>query len=166
MSSRHTKAELIGRLGDRFRVSQLENQRFDDLAAERLGLNQSDLRCLDVVERLEPANPGRIAAELGLTGGALTVMVGRLERAGFVRRGHDPGDRRKVIVELTDPAHEALGRIWGPIAADWEAIASRFTVVELETLERLFDASAGLNARHMERIAELDLMLPSERRDG
>ncbi|KAA0272757.1 MAG: MarR family transcriptional regulator [Acidobacteria bacterium] len=115
---------------------------------------------------IQPANPGRIAAELGLTGGAVTVMVGRLERAGFVRRGDDPGDRRKVIVELTDQAREVLDRIWGPIAADLQAIAARFTIAELETLERLFDASAGLNARHMERVAELDLILPRERRDG
>lgn len=93
-------------------------------------------------------------------------MVGRLERAGFVRRGDDPGDRRKVIVELTDQAREVLDRIWGPIAADLQAIAARFTIAELETLERLFDASAGLNARHMERVAELDLILPRERRDG
>lgn len=162
MSSRPTKAELIGRLGNRFRVSQLENQRFDDLAAERLGLNQSDLRCLDVVERLEPANPGRIAAELGLTGGAVTVMVSRLEAAGFVRRDRDRDDRRKVIVALTGPARAALAEIWGPIAADWEAIASRFTVAELETIDRLFEASAGLNARHLERVAKLGVRPPAE----
>jgi len=162
MSSRSRKSDLIDRLGDRIRASQVENQRFDDLAAERLGLNQSDLRCLDVIERLEPANPGRIAAELGLTCGAVTVMVRRLFAAGFVRRVDDPEDRRKVIIELTPSARAALGRIWGPIHEDWLRIASRFTLAELETIDRLYEAGAGLNARHMERVAELELELPAK----
>jgi DNA-binding MarR family transcriptional regulator len=75
---------------------------FHSVVAERLGLNPSDHKCAEFVFN-EPAGmtPGRLAELTGLSTGAITGVVDRLERAGFVRRAHDPLDRRRVLIEAT-----------------------------------------------------------------
>jgi len=68
-------------------------------AAEAVGLNPSDLGCLCLLLLHGPIPAGRIAELTGLTTGAITGVIDRLERAGFASRVIDPSDRRKVIVK-------------------------------------------------------------------
>jgi DNA-binding MarR family transcriptional regulator len=67
-------------------------------AAEAVGLNPSDLGCLCLLLLHGASSAGRLAELLGLTTGAVTGVIDRLERAGFAHRVVDPSDRRKVIV--------------------------------------------------------------------
>lgn len=67
-------------------------------AAEAVGLNPSDLGCLCLLLLHGPSPAGRLAELTGLTTGAVTGMIDRLESAGFAQRVVDPSDRRKVIV--------------------------------------------------------------------
>src|ERR1043166_5003014 len=67
-------------------------------ATEEVGLNSTDFASLCLLLLHGPAPAGRLAALTGLTTGAVTGLVDRLERAGFVRRELDPADRRKVII--------------------------------------------------------------------
>ena len=67
------------------------------------------------------------ASEAGLTTGAVTGVVDRLERAGYARRVPDPSNRRRVKIEVTDHCYATPDKIWGPLAAEWEAeLARRF----------------------------------------
>src|SRR5215471_9893912 len=68
-------------------------------AAEAVGLNPSDLGCLCLLLLHGPSPAGRLAELTGLTTGAVTGVIDRLERAGFAKRVLDPSDRRKVIVK-------------------------------------------------------------------
>src|SRR5215831_14493045 len=68
-------------------------------AAEEVGLNPSDLGCLCLLLLHGPIPAGRLAELTGLTTGAVTGVIDRLERAGFAQRVLDPNDRRKVIVK-------------------------------------------------------------------
>ena len=68
-------------------------------AAEEVGLNPSDLGCLCLLLLHGPIPAGRLAELTGLTTGAVTGVIDRVERAGFAQRVVDPSDRRKVIVE-------------------------------------------------------------------
>src|SRR5215468_11906512 len=68
-------------------------------AAEAVGLNPSDLGCLCLLLLHGPSPAGRLAELTGLTTGAVTGVIDRLERAGFAQRVLDPSDRRKVIVK-------------------------------------------------------------------
>jgi DNA-binding MarR family transcriptional regulator len=72
---------------------------FHQAVAERMGLNATDFKCLDVLAQRGPLTAGRLAEILGLTGGAITGVIDRLEAAGFVQRERDPGDRRRVIIK-------------------------------------------------------------------
>src|SRR3954469_8861669 len=73
---------------------------FHSRIAEQMGLSGTDHKCLDLVMRAsEPLTAGQIAQRSGLSTGAVTGVIDRLERRGFVRRIRDPHDRRKVLVE-------------------------------------------------------------------
>jgi DNA-binding MarR family transcriptional regulator len=70
---------------------------FHHVVADRLGLNSTDHKCLDLI-KAGPVTPGQLARLLDLTTGAVTLVLDRLEREGFIRREHDPNDRRRIIV--------------------------------------------------------------------
>lgn len=82
------------------RLLARQHLRYYDAMADQLGLHISDLTCLGALRDRGRARVGELATELGLTTGAVSRMINRLERAGFVRRVPDPEDRRRVIVEL------------------------------------------------------------------
>ena len=71
---------------------------FDEALAEHLGLNPTDLRCLELVIADPGLTPSRLAELAGITSGAVTGVVDRLERAGYVTRTPDPADRRSVTI--------------------------------------------------------------------
>src|SRR5262249_57059171 len=81
---------------------------FHQAVADRLGLHVSDLRCLNILLEAGSVPAGEIGERTGLTTGAVTRMVDRLERAGYVRREPDAADRRRVIVS---PVPEQVARI-------------------------------------------------------
>lgn len=91
---------------DEVRRSQGATDRFDQAVADALGMNRTDMRCTDVLDREGRVTAGRLAEVTGLTSGAITTVIDRLERAGFARRVQDPNDRRRVLVELTPEARE------------------------------------------------------------
>jgi len=70
-----------------------------ETVARLVGLNSTDLKCLDLLNLAGPTTAGRLAAHTGLTTGAMTAVIDRLERAGYVRRARDGHDRRRVLVE-------------------------------------------------------------------
>jgi DNA-binding MarR family transcriptional regulator len=104
MSSR--KRQVFSELLDEVRRSQGATDRFDQAVADALGMNRTDMRCTDVLDREGRVSAGRLAEVTGLTSGAITTAIDRLERAGFARRVPDPDDRRRVLVELTPETRE------------------------------------------------------------
>ncbi|HEX9282372.1 MAG TPA: MarR family transcriptional regulator [Gemmatimonadales bacterium] len=96
---------------------------FHAALATRLGLNPTDHKCVDLLLRTGPLSAGELAERTGLTTGAITGVVDRLERARWVRRGRDAKDRRRVIIEpLDDPKiARRVSRLFEPLV---EAFAS------------------------------------------
>jgi DNA-binding MarR family transcriptional regulator len=150
-----SKAQLLGDLVTEFRLSGNQDDAFDNLAALRLGVNRTDLHCLNAIENSGGLTAGQLAAEVGLTTGAVTGVVDRLEKAGFARRVGDPRDRRRVKVEVTPEFYARADRIWGPLKSDWEsALASRFTAAELERVIEFLRATNAVGRRHLDRLSE------------
>ena len=104
---------------------------FDDGVAKKLKLSRTDMRCLELVARHGPLTAGRLAEESGLTTGAVTFILDRLEEAGMVARRRDTEDRRRVWVELTPAAQRLLQQTQEPIQAEMRALAQRFKAEEL-----------------------------------
>ena len=107
---------------------------FDERVAKNLKLSRTDMRCLDLIGRLGPLTAGRLAEESGLTTGAVTFILDRLEEAGMVRRRRDTEDRRRVWVEIVPEAQERLQDLQQPVAEEMREVAQRFKADELATV--------------------------------
>jgi DNA-binding MarR family transcriptional regulator len=150
-----SKEHLVGDVIARYRSATNRDVAFDKLAATRLGVSVTDLHCLNIVESRHGLTAGELAVESGLTTGAVTAVIDRLERAGFALRVRDERDRRKVKVEVTDAFYARAGAIWGPVAADWQAsLAKRFSTAELATIAAFLAQVEELGERHAARLAE------------
>ncbi|HEY6762085.1 MAG TPA: MarR family transcriptional regulator [Baekduia sp.] len=155
MSSRTTKQTKIDALVNAFRVSGNLDRAFDALAAQELGVNQTDLHCLNIVESRGGVTAGALATEAGLTTGAITGVIDRLERAGYVRRERDAEDRRRVAIVVTPEFYAAAGGIWGPVKEDWDTtLAARFTGAELDVVTAFLAATEELTRRHLARLGQ------------
>jgi DNA-binding MarR family transcriptional regulator len=152
--SRQSKSWLIHELGQQFRVNGNQEHAFHNLAAERLGVNRTDLNCLDIIQRIGSVTAGELATQSGLTTGAVTAVLDRLEKAGYVRRVRDDVDRRRVMVEVTPTLQELAWEIWGPMKDDWDALMRRHTNEELEILLEFMRQSTDVALRHIERLRE------------
>lgn len=125
-----------------------------DTVARSAGINSVDLQVVGLLSSAGPATSGELAAHTGLSsGGAITSLIDRLERAGYVRRRRDAGDRRRVLVEAVSekitsdvsPSYERIGRAWaqflGTLSEEQIAFATEVlqaaTAVNREEIERL-----------------------------
>ncbi len=120
------KRRLLIELSTAVAAGQEALDAFDEAAADRLGLNRTDLRCLSILDRAGPLPPSALADRAGLSRPAMTTAIDRLATAGYVRRVHDSIDRRRVFVEVTARARRAGAAIWGPLTAEGLAIASSY----------------------------------------
>ncbi len=89
-------------------------QLFTQAAAEQMGINPTDLQCLNVIHQLGTPTAGEVAARIGVTSGSMTGVIDRLERAGYVERLADPADRRRVRLRPTAKAGEQAARLFLP----------------------------------------------------
>jgi DNA-binding MarR family transcriptional regulator len=147
------KKDLVEQLITEFRVSGNQDDAFDNLAADRLGVNETDLHCLNIIQNSGGVTAGELAAEAGLTTGAVTGVIDRLERVGFARRVHDPADRRRVKLEVTPKFYSRADRIWGPVATEWSKVLSgEFSAEELERITEFLRATNEITRKHMKRL--------------
>jgi DNA-binding MarR family transcriptional regulator len=104
-------------------------------SAERIGINVTDLNCLNILAVNGQMTAGELARETGLTTASITGVLDRLEDAGFVRRERDPHDRRRVIIRL-DAARglRDVAPVFAPVIAAWRAAAARYTDDELRLI--------------------------------
>ncbi|WP_439662993.1 MarR family winged helix-turn-helix transcriptional regulator [Lentzea sp. HUAS TT2] len=110
---------------------------FHTKVAGRMGLSATDEKCIDLAMRHEgPLTAGRLAELSGLSTGAVTGVIDRLERAGFVRRVRDPHDRRKVLVEVTIGDVEKFGQLFEEARQSLIEVLGHFGEDELQVIER------------------------------
>ena len=93
------REEIIQTIIEKRREMSTETIMFHQSVADVLGLHITDHKCLDLIRQYGAMPAGRIAELTGLTTGAVTGIIDRLEKAGYVRRANDPKDRRRTIVE-------------------------------------------------------------------
>ena len=95
------REEIIQAIIEKRREISTETIMFHQAVADILGLHITDHKCLDLIHHYGAVPAGRLAELTGLTTGAVTGIIDRLEEAGYVRRTDDPKDRRRIIVEPT-----------------------------------------------------------------
>ena len=102
--------------------------------SRRTGLSVTELEALYAIKQKQPITAGDIARTVGLTTGAVTGLLDRLQDAGLVRRANDPADRRRVLVTIVADAKVAkkVQELYGPLTAAVGDIASELTIDELQ----------------------------------
>jgi DNA-binding MarR family transcriptional regulator len=114
------------------------------------------LHCINIIENSGGLTAGQLAKEAGLTTGAVTGVIDRLERAGYARRVADPSDRRRVKLEVTPKFYARADKIWGPMASDWTSrLGARFTAEELELAIEFLRTTNELSSEHLERLRRM-----------
>lgn len=107
--------------------------------ARRAGFSPSDLECIDVLRYDGPCTAGTIMARTGLTSGAVTALIDRLEQRGLVTRGRDPIDRRRLRVAVDQDAIAPIASLYASGARRWTPLLAEFTDAELATIERFLE---------------------------
>src|SRR5579871_6719738 len=130
---RQLVAEFILAMRRTTAITQLLSQ----AAADRIGINATDLNCLNIVALTGTMTAGELARATGLTTASITGMLDRLEDSGLVRRERDAHDRRKVIVQLDlTRGLRDVAPVFAPLVTAMRAAAARYTDDELRLILR------------------------------
>src|SRR5918911_3989918 len=125
------RARLIAEVAHEVTEFQNAVDVVDEAAAARLGINRTDLRVLGALVRHGRMPAGRLARLVGLSPGAMTVAIDRLERAGYARRLRAPDDRRSVLVDVTPKGRSRSEQIYGPSGQQGLARLDRYGDAEV-----------------------------------
>jgi DNA-binding MarR family transcriptional regulator len=146
-----TRVTKIDELMREMRLMSSFDSLFSQAVAERVGMHQTDIETLDLLNTLGPMTAGELSARTGLTSGATTRLIDRLERKGYVRRCADETDRRCVIIEPVPENLDKLRALFQPMADAmaqlWSKLDDRELDVITEFVRRNNAVVAELNAR-------------------
>jgi len=124
-------------------------------AADRIGINATDLNCLNILSFSGQLTAGELAKATGLTTASITGVVDRLEEAGFVHRERDAIDRRRVVVHLdTARALATIGPVFGPMLGAWQRMTDQYTDDQLRLIVAFYGQVEGVISDHLARIRE------------
>ena len=130
------REEFIQAINQKFREMSTETVMFHQAVADTLGLHITDHKCLDFIYRFGAMPAGKLAELSGLTTGAVTGVIDRLENSGYVKRVNDLNDKRLTIVEPTTnrKLEKKLEMIFTPLSKRTTKLLSEYTDAELEFL--------------------------------
>ena len=152
-SSQEGKAELVRRLMLALRGSSAAGVLHGQTIARQAGINSSDMECLDLIIMSGPSSAGEIGRRTGLSSGAVTGLIDRLEKLGLVERVADPNDRRKVLVRVREDRIGPIASQFTPLETRMQALLAGFGREELSTLLDFTERSSEIL---LERVAELN----------
>ncbi len=146
--------EKIQQIGALLREVSTQAIKRSNLVSAILGINSTDLEALEVLMRLGKATAGVLAAETGITGGAVTKMVDRLEKAGFILRETDPNDRRKVYITLhINNLESKVLPLYQSLVGAVNALLDEYSPQEQQLIISFLSRSIQINREDMEKLA-------------
>jgi DNA-binding MarR family transcriptional regulator len=131
-----TRAALLQELENAMRKASSQGAMFAKTVADRAGISSADMDCIDFVNLEGRMTAGKLAELTGLTTGAITGVVDRLEKAGFVRRERDETDRRKVFIVPVEERMMEIGRFYELMKRAMDKLCEGYTDAELKVLLR------------------------------
>jgi len=136
LSRPKARAALVQELEHAVRRSSALGVIFGQTVASRVGISSSDLECLDFLNIEGRVTAGRLAELTGLTTGAITGVVDRLEKAGLVRRERDEADRRKVFIAIVPENVARVGRFYEHLQRGMLELWETYSDAELKLMLR------------------------------
>jgi DNA-binding MarR family transcriptional regulator len=131
-----SKKELIEELNQTIQRTGTLTVLHTNAVADKIGLSATEFESMDIISRNQPISAGRLATECGLTTGAITGIIDRLERAGLVRRVNDPKDRRRVLLDPIDDfeKNKKICELYRPMSEMFNTLAQECTSEQLRFL--------------------------------
>lgn len=145
--------EAIARLTTVLRRMGAASALHSQAIAKRIGIAPVDLECLDMILLAGPVTAGQIMEHTNLTSGAVTGLIDRLAKKGYVERATDPQDRRKVIVRIVPEAVRPIENLFVPMAERSAALMRQYSAEELDLIAGFVEKGTALA---LERARELD----------
>jgi DNA-binding MarR family transcriptional regulator len=128
-------------------------QLIGQLAAEEIGINATDLNCLNILSLAGQMTAGQLADATGLTTASITGVVDRLEEAGYVRRERDARDRRRVVIHLiAAKVANDVAPVFLPMALAWREAAAHYSEAELKLILEFQARNEQLLRDHLVRL--------------
>lgn len=153
MSTRkETRQRRVEELMRETRLMSSFDSLFSQAVGERVGMHQTDIETMDLLNTLGPMTAGELAERTGLSSGATTRLIDRLERAGYVRRCHDVSDRRCVIIEPAHENHGELAALFQPLAEAMASLWAEFSDEQLDTIIEFVRRSNAITAEMNSRL--------------
>jgi DNA-binding MarR family transcriptional regulator len=160
-SNRPDRTALLAAVLREVRRMTAQSVLIGEAVSARFGLSSSDLECLDLALLSGGATAGEFARATGLTTGAITGVIDRLERAGYVRRERDPADRRKVVVRARSGMTRRIAPVYDSLQREMTRLWSRYDDRELAVVLDFLTRSCDLAVAE---IAKLQAGRPARKR--
>lgn len=135
------------------RALSTAQDRLDQYAMHRFGINRTDLRALDLIGQAGVTSPTALAAALGMSTGATSTVLDRLEAAGYARREPDPDHRRRTLVRQTVRAQELGEQIFGPVISGTIGQAASYPDAALVSIAEFLAAHRELLTRYLSAVS-------------
>ena len=144
---------LLARVAASLRALSTDIDRLDQAAADRYGLNRTDMRALDILGQAGPLAPTDLARQLGFTTGGVTTVLDRLERAGYIRRRPDTSDRRRLVVEATAATTARDQEVFGDLIRQTGELLATYTDDQLQVIDDFLTRARQLTAGHADTLS-------------
>ncbi|CAM4306253.1 MAG: MarR family transcriptional regulator [Paenibacillus macerans] len=125
--------------------------------SEKIGLNATDHKCLDYLLKAGPVTAGRLAELTGLTTGAVTSVIDRLEQAGFATRDKDPNDRRKVLVKAVSEKSELISSLFDSALKATQELVTRYNEQESRIILDFLKQCNAMTLEEMDKLKQNSL---------
>ena len=139
------RAEIIEALDWRLRGFTTSAVLAANSIAQRVGMGANDLKCGEILVRMGPMSAGKLGEIAGLTTGAITGIVDRLEKAGWARRGADPNDRRRVIIYPGPQDTETVTGLYDTYMESLTRLLEGYSDAELTLITEFIDGLIKIN---------------------
>ncbi|GEM_PF-403419 len=162
--SNESRQELIREIGRAIQEYQIASDLLDDAVGRLFGINRTDQRCLGMLNVRGPMTAGQLAEATGMSPGAMTAALDRLESAGLVRRVRDAGDQRRVLVVITEQTLRAAGELYGPLREEGNRQMRNVSIEHLRAIRDFLVGGTELQRKHAQRI--LAMLPPPDVRES
>ena len=144
---------LAAAFGEGFRKTGSLMQLMGQAAADRIGLNATDLNCLNILSFSGEMTAGELARATGLTTASITGVADRLEEAGYVRRERTPKDRRRVVIRLVlERALQDVAPVFLQLVLGWQSVVTQYNDDELRLIVQFYGQMEQVIRDHLARL--------------
>ncbi len=147
------RSALRDAINDAMRTMSGHSVLLSQAVADQRDMHPTDLEALDLLIREGPMPAGRLAERTGLTTGAVTGLVDRLERRGYARRVADPADRRRVIIAPeVERAERDLAPAYDGLRQAMDELMARYSDAELTAILDFMRRATAIGEAHVARL--------------